>query len=903
MRQVSAPTTPLQAFQQPERAYDAMADQTREAALVGPKDRPYDSPVLMPADAPLSSLRGEVGRQFEDFSRLISVTVASYAMRDHTLNQMRVLTALTGMIRHPTHDGEGAEGAGRMVAAARGETDADELVLSDLDRTAYAFGGGLRLRVEVLPDPVVTTWLKRLHSAIPADDAELEAWRGAVADLTARVRRADAPPIADMSERTIEDWVANSLEAGAGRDQVIHEIEILTIRRYMDRLERARRDQLETWILLDHVHDDLHERMSRLGSERASPDDVTTLGQTAWQSVLESHGHLSQPVPQGRRAVDPTAICTTKPGRAALSEPSYGAVDLDLLVLIDESNDRAATPSKVLDQLRDQSPFLFVDDPYDNTPSVTRLVDVPGTSAIYRVRWQVWTGWHLLWGVQPVAGDVMRVVPWTAAICEDMVLAPPDLVPTLTRAGLLEGRLFPTEPMPVKEVRAEDRRRAREARQARKGSAAQQEAKADQKGQKLRKGLEKAVGTVKDVGEQGAGAARSATDTRGAERTLESANPDEPFLIVPSSAAARYLQEVVRGALVTRAGHQDGTLVYSFHLDRSTTRPQRAGLQPHTPYATVSQRTERRRYVRSSGWAMVLDPQEAVPEGQLPRFTPHVVAPKYQSTDQLAVEEQLRPDWRRTHPIDWTLSGSVGGFPIRAVRATCNEQSEDLDVLAPCDALGSDYVYANSEGLSTDVSAFMTWWWLDRPRLALEWGLETHLDMVRPGPTRVFPSADRADTLDTVQYGWTFRPTLGFVGGLRYAPPPRRLQHTRADGKLWGVQGSDSPARTVRTQSGLRGGMLFGPSYNGTEFTVVTEYWHGWAIRRNQGPRATLTPYHPALLIGPYFRGQYAWLVPGLELQDDGQPRHLELDRSVAFLTGVRVQLRVNQKASPPAIP
>ena len=901
-RQVAAPVTPLQAFQLPERIFESVAGRTPGDAWPLQDIPAHDRPVVVSSDASLNELMVEVHQQFEDFSRLVSVTVASYAMRDHTLNQMRVLTALTSMVRHPDSDGRGGDAAARLVAAARGETDDDEVVLDDLDRTVYAIGGGVRLRVEVLPPSVLSTWLGRLLGMVPPDADELADWQAAVFDLTARVRRPDAAPIPNMSEPFIDAWVADSMLAGAAREQVAREVRLLTLRRLMDRLEAAERDQVETWILLDHVHDAVHVRMSRNGQARISPDAVTALGQTAWQSVLESHGHISQPVPQGRRAVDPTSICTTRPGREALAEPTFGAANLDLIVLIDESDDRASSPARVLEQLHDQSPFLFVDDPADNVPTVSRLVDVPGPGALYRVRWRVWTGWHLLWGTEAVSTDLDRIVPWTAAICEDMVLTPPGLVPTLTRAGLLDGRMFPTEPVAAKVVRAEDRQAARDARQARKGDPEDREAAADASGGKLRKGLEKVVGVVQDSKEQGVGAVRSATDTRGAERSLQGLDSADSFLIVPGSSAARYVQRVVRGALVTPAEHEDGALVFAFHLDQTESRPNHAGLRPHTPYATVAHRTERGRAVRASGWATVIDPLEKVAPGRLPTVQPRVVAPAYRSTDQLAVEEQLRPSWKRAHPIDWTLTGSLGGFPVRTVRASCNVQDEDLDVLAPCPAGDDTFSYANTEGFTTDISALMTWWWLDRPRLALEWGLESHLDLMRPGPTRVFSGETRTDALDTVQYGWTFRPAAGFIGGIRYAPGPRPLQARRPDGTLWGVQGSDSPARTGRTQGGVRAGVLFGPGYNGTEATVVTEAWMGWAVRRRQGPRATLTPYHPALLIGPYVRGQFAWMVPGLTLLDDGQPRYLELDRSVALHTGVRVHLRVNQKASPPAV-
>ena len=36
---------------------------------------------------------------------------------------------------------------------------------------------------------------------------------------------------------------------------------------------------------------------------------------------------------------------------------------------------------------------------------VGRLVSLPGDRAVYRIRWQVWSGWHLLWSVEPLADN------------------------------------------------------------------------------------------------------------------------------------------------------------------------------------------------------------------------------------------------------------------------------------------------------------------------------------------------------------------------------------------------------------------------------------------------------------------------------------------------------------------
>ncbi len=896
---VPAPTAPLQPFQEPERLLDTIEALAPGAPIEGSGATVFDHPIVVSPDLDISTLASTVHAQFDDFARLLGVTIASYASADHTLNQMRVLTSLTAMRRHPGPP-DGAAGAGRrLVAAARGETDGEDAVSAELDRTAYALRDGFRLRLDWLPDPVVSYWMARLWREQSADKtltpALIEQWQAGVTDMHRRVLRAGAPPIPDMAEATIEAWVQQAMEAGAAREAVARATRLYTLRTLLDNLSPARRDQVETWVLLDHVDEDLHVRMERLGEGRATPDEVTDLGQTAWRTVLDGHGHVSQPVPQGRRAVDPTAICTTRPGREALTEPAFGAATVDLLVLASED---AEGPDSVLAEIRHNTPFLFVDDPSDNIPDIARLIDVPGPKAIYRVRWRVWTGWHLLWGVQPVAAAHDRLVPWTAAICEDMVLAAPDLVPTLTRAGLLDGRLLPTEPMRGSDVRSDQRADARDARQRNASDPASREVEADQKADSTRKGLERALQLKEDAKEQGIGVAANASGTTGAERQVQQLDADNGVVQAQPSDAATYLRDLVRGMLTRSDGRTDGALIYAMHLDHSD-RVQRTGLVPHTPYATTTHRSGKGHAIRTSAWATVIDPIDKPRPGVVPDVLSTLVSPAYNSTDQLSVDENPRPSWRRVHPLDWTLTGSLGGFPVRNVRYTCTVQPEDLDVLAPCP---EDLLSRNSEGLSTDIGGLMTLWWLDRPRMAIEWGAEAHLDLMRPGWTRWFAGRDDyGDRAEVVEYGWTLRPAGGLVAGLRYAPRPTPLHTGSPDGRLWGVQRTNAAALASRTQVGVRVGALFGPGYNGTEMTLTPELWMGWSVRRPQGPRAAVTPHHPALIVGPYVRGQFAWVVPGLELYDDGQPRYQALDRSAALLVGARVHVRVNQKVSPPA--
>jgi len=569
--------------------------------------------------------------------------------------------------------------------------------------------------------------------------------------------------------------------------------------------------------------------------------------------------------------------------------------------LVEEPEGVLATRERVFEAARAQSPFFLVDDPYNSDPLIARLIDVPGPKALYRIRWNIWTGWHVLWGLQELPSGRERLVPWTTAICEDTVLAPTHLVPTLLRGGLLEGRLFPTEPVLMSDVRAEDREKARAARQARKGTADQREAAADDKADKAVKGADGVRGRLEAFQEGGVGALRGAADTRSTERAFERADSLGDGVFQAESEASRYLQQLARGGLVHDERAEKGVLVYAFNFDRALDESPPM-VRPTTPYAIRELWDDDGASLRAAAWAMVLQPTESPQVGTNPPIKHSAVAPAYRATDTLEVEEQVRPTWKRAHPIDWTLSGSLGGFPFRQINSSCNVPSDDFDVLAPCPSDEDLPIIHRSNGLSSDISAMMTWWWLDSPRIAVEWGLESRLDVVLPGSTVFFPYDATASRDDTVTYGLTFRPAAGVLGGIRHAPRPMPLYQKRQDKTLWGIQGGDTHPRLARSQWGIRSGVLFGPGYSGLEATAIGEWWWGWSLRRRQGSRAHLTPYHPAVLVGPYVRGQYAMPVRGFEMLDDGQPRYLALEDSMTVLLGARVHVRVNQKATPPVI-
>ena len=117
-------------------------------------------------------------------------------------------------------------------------------------------------------------------------------------------------------------------------------------------------------------------------------------------------------------------------------------------------------------EARAHLPFLYLDNPINSSPDIERLIALPDRInaetkqreevAIYRARWKVWSGWHLLWGTEIYKGTE-RLTLRTAAFCSNMTMTSPDLVPTLVRGGLLIDNFMPTTPVSFADI--EEKRR------------------------------------------------------------------------------------------------------------------------------------------------------------------------------------------------------------------------------------------------------------------------------------------------------------------------------------------------------------------------------------------------------------------------------------------------------------
>ena len=65
------------------------------------------------------------------------------------------------------------------------------------------------------------------------------------------------------------------------------------------------------------------------------------------------------------------------------------------------------------------------------------------------------------------------------------------------------------------------------------------------------------------------------------------------------------------------------------------------------------------------------------------------------------------------------------------------------------------------------------------------------------------------------------------------------------------------------------------------------EAWTGWSLRRQRSPHASLTPYHPTTIWGPYVRGQVGMLLSPAE------NRYLSYEHTLSLFLGIRMHLRM----------
>jgi hypothetical protein len=771
-------------------------------------------------DASLDALRDYATTEFETFARLVTVQVAQYAMENYTPNHMRVLAALTQMEVPPAAQSGPRDRAAGLNAATRGQTDALDVVTQRLDaRPLASLRSGFALRIESLPREVTERYLRHFVSLAPTPEVIIATVGGALSNFDPVLLVRSPTRITDVSPEGLTRWAIENAAPGADSRNIADRLERVALSASLELLPQSAADlrgwpagtstvdEYESWMFLDHVRESVSRSFAP--NKISTPSEVANRTTSAWVEVLGKHGRRAAPIPQGLGGVDPTAVCARGERTEAQGEPSVSTVTLDALVTAADG----LSDEDLLWAARQDLPFVLVDDPRRTVPTITRLVGLPDERAIYRVRWHVWSGWHLLWDAAPLTDASERIVARVAAVCSDTVLAPTDLVPTLVRAALLDDTHRPFRPT-------------------------------------------------------------APASARVGRRT--------PPLRAPA-VDVDWMTEFARAELLKAAAGSD-MLLEVFDVSVHTRRPPVDDLTPRTAYARMQAHVGRKAWLQVAGWTSLIGSEVRV--NVAPGFG---VAPSVES-------DSIAPRWARSGVADWHVTGGLGAFPLRQVTWTCNSVSQAYDVVAPCPESAQQDTTA---GLSADVALLRTFWPIDDPRLAVEFGTELRLDTLYPDLANLY------DDGRGLRYTWAFRPQAGLLLGGRWAPDLAPLWFPGKQGTLWGAERADGRSLVARTEGGLRVGGLVGPGYNGLEATALAELWFGVALRDPTALRASLTPYDPALVLGLFARGQYE----GLLLESD-VARRLVLDHAWTAVAGLRMDVQFKGAApkaptppKPPKLP
>ncbi len=818
--------------------------------------------------------------EFQRFYHLVGTQILRFALEEYTPTHLRVLTALIAMDTPPSKLQENA-GARDVVAASEGQTDDEALISGMVMPQLLSSGRSFSINYDQLPPAVVEDYVTRFDEWKNPPPDFLDAFNAAVLERLDELLRPGAAPLLALDDASLEKWIDAWSMPGRAPD-VSRFIKRVGLETLVDRLPEDMKDEVLTRLLLDHVELDVSGRFDPSEGFRATPADQETQTANQWKSVLARHGFYPSAIPDGPGAVDPIAICTTRDRIEALSEPSFGAVDLDVVV---SAKDGLKGAEAVLWSARDSVPFILVDDPSTSKPSVERLVGLPAGQALYRVRWRVWSGWHILWGTESLGEDSgkRRLVMRTAAVCEDTVITPPELVPTLVRAALLDGDFRGT--VPVTGLSRKERKEIEARERLGRGQLPEEGVTSDE--------AVVAGATAEDAGEEVYSSGERTVDLssddpeRADEISLTQASrlsglvnhkdTRQRILVGEAAAPVAYLQSLVRPPLERVASTEKSVMFLLYDVNRGKRGKHLWSWRPRSPYMQEQRRVGPKDWMRVALWSQNVQMSEEVGYHTL-------ISPAWHPTESVSAGSPT-PRWRRHTHSDFQLTGALGYFPWRQVTYSCPDSESVLDdvndpsTLALCSD-GEQLSTANTDGLSFDMSSLYEFWFLDQPRIAVEVGPEIQI-LLLPGGTGRINSEGEPD----YSAAWSLR--AGAVAGLRFAPDPNPLW-LRGTRTPWGANAPDGTSRLGRVQHGLRVGFLLGSGFNGFEGNVTGEYWAGWSLRRSETASATFTPYRPGAVLGPYVRGQY-----GMVILAGDEDRYYEMDQRFEVLLGVRAQLRL----------
>ncbi len=880
-----------------------------EGDLVGMRANNFSTTLLSSGVEGYDRMFDLASEEFERFYRLVGVQILRFAREEYTPTHIRVLTSLMAMESPPRYGTEGLLGGAEFVAAAKGQTD-------ERDGSILAFGAGFsrsrgfEINFSEYPPELIERHIVNFEEwTNPSEEFKRSLLTEVVSSLEDYLREGMREGLEDedtvrryvfpsLSDSDIKVWIKNFSFPGQV-PTVSRYFKRIALKLMVQRLDEEAREEIQTEMLLDHVNLRIRQGFGGPDSPLVPPQELEDKSQVEWLQVLQTHTMYPEPIPDKPGAVDPVAICTTQDRIAALAEPSFGKIDVDQIVV---ASGWLKTTEELLWEVREQLPFIMIDDPSRNPPDVTRLVGLPGDRAIYRIRWQVWSGWHFLWAVEPLSeadeAAPRRMALRTAALCEDMVIASPDVVPTLARAALLDGKFRPA--VPVRDhgkTKKPGKSKGNDEQIDEAEGAVSKETEVERSAETVKTASEGDVGAIQEVGQGAIGGLRALGEAAKRRREGVDTTPITDEVV-------SYLQDLMLSPIRAMIGDKPLFLAVFDHGSPGE-KEKIWDYRPRSPYVNAQTRLKDGKHLRSSGWGWHM----GAPEAEISRT---LVVPAYLPSEILNTSE-LKQYWKRRATSDWNFGGDLGFFPYKYTRYSCREESDAANngVVADCNIAGGGPPRgAEGEGISVGLTALNTQWLLDDRRVAIEFGPEVHIDILHRGQSFFYDGdvpllgvAGRdvdgeltGDVIEPIQYNWSFLFQAGLVAGVRFAPDPGPMHRRRGRRLPWGSPLPDGSSILGRMQGGIRGGFLLGPSWDGLVGTGLFEGWLGWSIRNPNGKQASFTPYHPAIVVGPYARVQYTFgLQPNLD-------RFYQFNDSVSIVVGLRAQFRLTAQPEMPEL-
>ena len=439
--------------------------------------------------------------------------------------------------------------------------------------------------------------------------------------------------------------------------------------------------QEETWLLMDHFNFMMMSNLDTTPGVRISPQDLEGLASDKWQSVLSDHFFGTQKIDQGLGAIDPTAVCTQGNRLQGLSETTVGAIYVDEIF---SGRDTLLNPDLTNDALlweaRFELPFLMFDNPIVNEPSVQRLVGLPDGEALYRVRWTVWSGWHLLWSLEPHEGQT-RLSLKTGGNLRQYGHRQSGLGCHHRSSLILVDEFYPTEPARLGDKKLNDNYPSTSERQARKRAA-----KAE-KNERNRAQIMTDVNTAVSRTQSTVGKFEDAVELVEGDTVFrnmmplvcrpqmrqQKSNPDSTLTqlreiidrkpaTIDVSETVQYFRRLARMPFV-EASREKGMLLFLHDFDQPETIGFLHDTVAHTPYARAH-KLQGLKHIQGASWTVYFSKDPSVEKMAM-------VAPVY-TPQSSYVAHAVVPSFRRPVTTDATFVADVYCFLIERVctRAT-----------------------------------------------------------------------------------------------------------------------------------------------------------------------------------------------------------------------------------------